>query len=125
VVDDITFVREILADVFQCAGFEVDTAASASEALAFGRMMRWDGLILDVDMPGMNGVELYAEMVRLNEGHRLPVIFFTGKPDEVLQASFAGVSWAHLILKPCPAAQLVAIMRQCLQATPSGCLAPS
>ena len=116
VVDDIAPIRCLLAQLFEKDGYEVEQAADAEEALALARMARWDGFILDIDMPGMNGLELYANLVRLNAGDRLPVIFFSGRPSEGLELSLANVPWARMVAKPCAPAQLLVLMRQCLLA---------
>jgi DNA-binding response OmpR family regulator len=116
VVDDIEPIRWMLAELFELEGYEVEQAANAQEALALARLVRWDGLILDVDMPGMNGLELYVNLMRLNADACLPVIFFTGRPNGLLEASLADVAWASCISKPCEPRQLVAHLRQCLLA---------
>lgn len=116
VVDDIEMIRLMVAELLHNDGFDVETAGNAEEALALGRLMRWDGLVLDVDMPGTDGLALYTEMVRLNRDERLPVVFFSGRRHEALQMSLMGTPWVQFILKPCPGDQLVRIMRQCLQA---------
>jgi DNA-binding response OmpR family regulator len=116
VVDDIEPIRWMLAELFELEGYEVEQAENAHEALALARLVRWDGLILDVDMPGMNGLELYANLMRLNADERLPVIFFSGRPNATLESSLANVTWASYVSKPCEPRQLVTLMRQCLQA---------
>lgn len=116
VVDDIALVREMLRELFERAGFEVMEASGADEALALSQMVRWDGVVLDIDMPGLNGIELYARLAQYNESRRLPVLFFTGRPHAVLELSLAGTPWARLVAKPCAGLRLVALMEQCLLA---------
>lgn len=116
VVDDIEPIRWMLAELFELEGYEVEQAGNAREALLLAQLVRWDGLILDVDMPGMNGLELYASLTRLNADERLPVIFFTGRPNMMLEASLAEVAWAFCVSKPCEPRVLLALMRQCLLA---------
>lgn len=116
VVDDVESVRWMLCELFELAGYEVEQAGNAQEALALAQLALWDGLILDVDMPGMNGVELYARLVRLNAGARLPVIFFSGRHNAMLESGLAKVAWACCVSKPCAPARLLALMEQCLLA---------
>jgi DNA-binding response OmpR family regulator len=116
VVDDIESIRWMLAELFELEGYEVEQAGNAQEALLLAQLVRWDGLILDVDMPGMNGLELYANLMRLNANECLPVVFFTGRPNTMLEASLADVSWASCVSKPCEPRRLFALMRQCLLA---------
>lgn len=116
IVDDIVIVRRMLAELFAQAGYEAEEAGDAREALELARLVRWDGFVLDVDMPGMNGLELYARFVGHYGDHRLPVVFFTGRPDRVLALSLAGSPWARVVAKPCDGRRLVRLMEQCLQA---------
>ncbi len=116
VVDDIEPIRWMLAELFEIEGYEVEQAGNAQEALLLAQMARWDGVILDVDMPGMNGLELYASLMRMNANERLPVIFFTGRPNLMLEASLVDITWASCVSKPCEPRQLLALMRQCLRA---------
>lgn len=116
VVDDIALVRGMIVELFEQAGYEVEETGCPREALALAELVRWDGLVLDVDMPGMDGVELYGRLVRLNGGNRLPVLFFTGRPQPDLALSLIGSPWARLVAKPCGGLQLVALMEECLLA---------
>jgi CheY-like chemotaxis protein len=115
VVDDTEAVRSTLAELLAREGYEVETAASAEEALQLAQLVLWDGLVLDFDLPGLNGVELYARLLQ-NTGRRLPVLFFTGRPGEVLKLGLGGVPWARLVPKPCSGRQLLTALEQCLQA---------
>jgi len=115
VVDDTEAVRDTLAHLLIHVGYEVETAANAEEALQLVQLVRWDGLVLDFDLPGLNGMELYSRIFQ-NTGRQLPVLFFTGRPHEVLKLGLGGVPWARLVPKPCSSQQLLAALEQCLQA---------
>jgi two-component system response regulator MprA len=115
VVDDAESVRQVLAELLQLGGYEVELAADAEEALQLARLVRWDGLVLDYDLPGLNGAELYAR-IRRDTGQRLPVIFFTGRPHAMLQLGLGGAPWARVVPKPCGGRQLLAALEQCLRA---------
>lgn len=79
VVDDDTSVREALSSLIRSVGLSVQTFASAKEFLAFERPHATACLVLDVRMPGLNGLELQRE---LSLGERpLPIIFITGHGD--------------------------------------------
>jgi two-component system chemotaxis sensor kinase CheA len=65
-IDDAPFFRNMLAPVLKAAGYTVTSAASAKEALAlFEDGERFDILVTDLDMPGMDGFDL-TEAVRKN-----------------------------------------------------------
>lgn len=115
VVDDTEPVRCVLAELLRLEGYEVEIAADATEALQLARLVRWDGLVLDFDLPGLNGAELYARIWR-DTGQRLPVIFFTGRTDTMLQLGLGDAPWARVVLKPVGGRQFLAVLEQCLQA---------
>jgi FixJ family two-component response regulator len=79
VVDDDLSVRQALSSLIRSVGLCVQTFASAQEFLAFERPNATACLVLDVRMPGLNGLELQRE---LSLGERaLPIIFITGHGD--------------------------------------------
>lgn len=80
VVDDEPDLREILQCNLEAAGYDVDTASSAEEALQM--MDRCPSLVLlDVMMGGMSGFAL-AKVLREERGLKVPIIFLTAKDTE-------------------------------------------
>lgn len=80
VVDDEPDLREILQCNLEAAGYDVDTASSAEEALLL--MDRCPSLLLlDVMMGGMSGFAL-AKVLREEQGLKVPIIFLTAKDTE-------------------------------------------
>jgi DNA-binding response OmpR family regulator len=83
-VDDDALLRRSLAFNLEQNGFQVRTAASAEEALAALQQNPPDLVILDIGLPGMDGMEALKQM---REKYHLPVIFLTARRrelDEVL-----------------------------------------
>jgi DNA-binding NtrC family response regulator len=68
VVDDHSSAREAVADVLRQAGYAVDTSASAADALAKLSHQRFDVVVTDLQMPGMDGMEFIREMERRRLG---------------------------------------------------------
>ena len=62
VVDDEKQIREMYSQAFAKAGYEVTTAESAEEALEIFEKERFWVLFLDLNLPGMNGVDLCREI---------------------------------------------------------------
>jgi two-component system CheB/CheR fusion protein len=93
VIDDAPDVTEMIAILLQYAGYEVVMVYSGPQALDAARGDRFDVLISDIGMPGMNGYEL-AEAVRaLPEYQATPMIAVTGftmyeDRDRALQCGF-------------------------------------
>src|SRR5690349_14729601 len=67
VVDDEDFVRDLLQEILEGEGCDVQLAASGSQALAMFQDFRFDGVCIDVGMPGMSGWELAREIRHLNQ----------------------------------------------------------
>jgi CheY-like chemotaxis protein len=81
IVDDEDDLRETLRDVFEDEGHEVRTAENGAEALAIlAREALPDVVILDLIMPGVDGVEVHARMARDPRLCRVPVIISTSDP---------------------------------------------
>ena len=82
IADDHAVVREGLKRVLAGLpeGVEVGEAASAQEALALARRDRWDVALLDIAMPGGNGLDLLKQLRR--EQPALPVLILSMYPEE-------------------------------------------
>jgi two-component system chemotaxis sensor kinase CheA len=74
-VDDSAFFRNMLVPVMKAAGYDVTAVGAADEALALVKKgERFDVIVSDIDMPGMNGFEL-AEAIRADaRGAQVPII---------------------------------------------------
>jgi DNA-binding NtrC family response regulator len=90
IVDDELSVRDSLQRWFAEDGHVVDTAANATEALQKMQQRRWDIMLLDIKMPGMDGMELQQRLNLLDPG--VTVIFITAHAtvDTAVQALKAG-----------------------------------
>jgi CheY-like chemotaxis protein len=64
VVDDDVNHASTIADILGSIGLDVDVANSGPDALGLARIKRYDYALLDIRMPGMNGVELLERMRR-------------------------------------------------------------
>lgn len=106
VVDDDPEIREMLASTLDFAGFAVDVAAGATEALAALRAQRPDVLVLDVSMPGTDGFEL-VQLVRRRDA-ALPVLFLSARDsvDDRVRGLRLGAD--DYVTKPFSAAEVVA-----------------
>ena len=79
VVDDDVSVREALESLIRSVGLRVESFASAEEFLGRRRGDESGCVILDVQLPNLNGLDLQKRMAKLNLG--LPIIFITGHGD--------------------------------------------
>ena len=79
VVDDDISVRESLELLIRCAGWRAEAFASAQEFLVRPRALAPSCLVLDVSLPGLNGLDLQARIAI--DRPDLPIIFITGHGD--------------------------------------------
>src|SRR2546428_12485260 len=79
VVDDDVSVREGLESLLRAAGFTVQTFSSAQEFLASARADVPSCLVLDVQLPGLSGLDLQQELAKADV--QIPIIFLTGHGD--------------------------------------------
>jgi len=97
-VDDDPAVTRLLGRVLREAGWEVETFDSAEAFLARSRPERYGCLVLDVSMPGLDGLELQR---RLREtGQSLPIVFLTGAADIRMSVQAIKAGAADFLTKP-------------------------
>jgi len=80
VIDDDRSMGRMLSRIIAAAGLRVELFTSAEDFLDSGRFSDSGCLVLDVDLPGMSGLELQRY---LNEsGQRIPIVFISGQATE-------------------------------------------
>ena len=118
IVDDEADIREILQFNLENAGFAVECAASAEEALEV--LGPEHGLILlDVMMGGMSGFSM-AEVLRNERGNNVPVIFLTAKSSESDLLTGFSAGGDDYIPKPFSIQEVIARVRAVLRRTRAG-----
>jgi CheY-like chemotaxis protein len=98
VVDDESAVRQAVDEVLTSRGYEVLLAASGPEALATLETITPDVVLLDVTMPGMDGVEVLRRIVARHPS--LPVIMVTGHVDIGRIATLLALGAVDYVPKP-------------------------
>jgi FixJ family two-component response regulator len=97
VVDDDVSVRESLELLIKTAGWQPETFASAQEFLSHPRATAPSCLVLDVTLPGLNGLELQQ---RLAERTDMPIIFITGHGDVPMSVQAMKAGAVEFLTKP-------------------------
>ena len=77
IIDDDVLVRQSLGDCMESAGYAVESFDSAEEFLASESVQSAACLILDVQLPGITGLELQARLVGAH--NRVPIVFVTAQ----------------------------------------------
>jgi FixJ family two-component response regulator len=98
VVDDDESVRESLPDLLGEFGYSTRTFSSAQEFLSSDCVDQTRCLILDVAMPGMNGLDLQRELN--HRGQEIPIIFISGQRDEAIRARALAQRAVRFLYKP-------------------------
>ncbi|MCI0660346.1 MAG: response regulator [Acidobacteria bacterium] len=98
VVDDDNSVRKSLQGLIRSVGFAVNVFVSAEEFLKSEHLHSTDCLILDMRMPGMNGLELQRQLVAGNR--KIPVIFIKALGDESVRFQTLKAGAVDYLLKP-------------------------
>lgn len=98
VVDDEAPVREVLIEYFTTEGYAVESAGSGAEALTAVRGGRADLVLLDVRMPGLDGVQVLRKIRELNED--VPVIMVTANEDVGLAKETLRLGAFDYVAKP-------------------------
>jgi FixJ family two-component response regulator len=80
IVDDDELARDGIRELVESLGYKTTTFESAEHFLQSSMVGETTCLITDVQMPGLNGLELQEAL--LSRGHRTPVIVITGYPNE-------------------------------------------
>ncbi len=117
VVDDDTALAEMIGIVLRTEGFEPHFCADGATALQTFRTVKPDLVLLDLMLPGKDGIEVCAE-IRSESG--VPIIMLTAKSDttDVVKGLESGAD--DYIVKPFNPKELVARIRTRLRPTPAG-----
>jgi FixJ family two-component response regulator len=98
IVDDDRSLREATRGLVRSFGYGADTFASAEEFLQSDRVNDTSCLILDVNMPGLSGIELQRQLIE--QGNRMPIIFITAIPEETTRAKALDAGAIGFLSKP-------------------------
>src|SRR6187551_2357610 len=95
IVDDEVDTCANLSDIFTDLGFEVGTAHDGASALELIRERHYDVALLDLRMPGMDGLELYRRIKKLRSG-TVALIVTAYATDATTQAALSAGAWRVL-----------------------------
>ena len=98
IVDDDEAVRVATRHLVHALGYETQAFASAEEFLQSPAQSQWSCVISDVNMPGLNGLELQRRLVA--QGRNIPFIFVTAFPDEAIKERALKAGATGFLSKP-------------------------
>jgi FixJ family two-component response regulator len=112
IVDDNDPFRHATASFIRSLGYAVLQFASAEAFLKSNRLHDADCLITDVQMPGMNGIELQDKLIA--QGHHLPIIFVTAVPEMKARAQALTSGAIGFLAKPFSDEMLITCLNEAL-----------
>src|ERR1700689_791136 len=113
VVDDDISIRESLELLIRCAGWQPQLFASAQEFLALPRVVAPSCLVLDVSLPGLNGLDLQKRVA--GDRPDMPIIFITGHGDVPMTVRAMKAGAVEFLTKPFSDDTLLSGIRQALE----------
>jgi len=113
VVDDDVSVRESLESLIRCAGWQAETFSSAQEFLAHPRVDGPSCLVLDVSLPGLNGLDLQKRVAAARTD--MPIIFITGYGDVPMTVQAMKAGAVEFLTKPLRDDVLLSAIRNAIE----------
>jgi FixJ family two-component response regulator len=110
IVDDDASMREALVGLVRSLGYEVRDFASAEDFLASNDLGKFACAITDIQMPGMNGLELKRELSTRHGS--LPVIMITARTEPGIEEKAMASGASCFLRKPFDAETLVNCLRR-------------
>ena len=105
-VDDYKDALEALSLYLTAVGFQVETASDGLEGLDRALVSRPDVIVLDVQMPGLSGLELATALKENPETAGIPLIALSGR-SRVTESADMREAFASVMSKPCEPEVLV------------------
>ena len=106
VVDDDISLREALTGLLSAYGYQIDSYSSGYDLLACQRLSDYALFILDVQMPGIDGLQLQEEIVEAGVGS--PIIFLTSDQDPDVRNRALAMGAQAFLGKPFHGVELLA-----------------
>lgn len=115
-VDDEMEFAKMMAKVLSLRGFEVETAYTGTSALETFNSGKYDLVVTDLSMPGMDGIELIRQLRKQNPSQR--IIVATGFPSQITQRQAFKLGTLHYIVKPFSIERFIEFVTTALEEEP-------
>ncbi|MFI4876329.1 MAG: response regulator [Blastopirellula sp. JB062] len=114
ICDDDVVQREVLAHVLRNNGFETVDTGLGGECLRFAASEPISALLLDIDLPDANGLEICEELSDAEGTQQLPIILISGMHREDLVRSARRKGARFFLQKPYDPAAVIALLERAL-----------
>jgi two-component system, OmpR family, KDP operon response regulator KdpE len=109
VVDDERSIRRALHATLSTLGFDIEEASGGEQAVSFVRTERYDAILLDINMPGMGGIEACRTIRSLSP--QLPIVMVTVRDDDDDKVEALDAGADDYVTKPFHVRELMARVR--------------
>ena len=111
-VDDETDIRMLFRLALQNAGFSVKEASDGLEAIGQLQVEEFDGVVIDISMPRLDGVSAISTFKSMRHGRDVPVIVMTALSDPVIKKKAFDQGAVAYLVKPLAPDDLVQALHQ-------------
>jgi DNA-binding response OmpR family regulator len=120
VAEDDRDIADLIVHYLQKAGWRAQVAASGSDALALAREQTFDAAILDVMLPGINGLDVCRALRATPATAELPIIMVTARTEETDRIAGLEIGADDYVAKPFSPNELVARIRALMRRSRRG-----
>jgi len=114
-IDDSSLIHRLLKSRLKHERIEIHSADGGEQGLAMARSLMPDVILLDIDMPGMDGFDTLRELKACPEMHDIPVIFVSGTVDTKTKVRGLELGAIDFVSKPFDIAELKARVRSAVR----------
>jgi len=111
-IDDDPITLNMLSRAAEIAGFKVNTSVDPRESLAAAQDIRPDIIILDLNMPDMDGIEVLLNLRSKPETANIPVLFLSATADTEKASQVLAVGGQEFLTKPLSIKKLLEIIKK-------------
>ena len=116
IVDDLAFIKIVLRDIIEKAGFRViGEASNGEQAISMYQDTRPDVVLMDITMPGMDGLTALKKIREIDESARVIICSALGQQQLIVQAIQLGAK--DFIVKPFQPQRVVSALKKALDIT--------
>ena len=113
IVDDLAFIKIVLRDIIEKAGFRViGEASNGEQAIALYQDTRPDVVLMDITMPGMDGLTALAKIREIDPAARVIICSALGQQRLIVQAIQLGAK--DFIVKPFQPQRVISALKKAL-----------
>jgi two-component system chemotaxis response regulator CheY len=114
-VDDSASMRQMVAFTLQGAGFDVLQAADGQEGLERARDKTVNLVLIDQNMPRMDGISLLRELRRLPQYKSTPILILTTESSDAMKAAGRAAGATGWLVKPFDPARLIEVVNKVIR----------